>query len=313
MLSASFLLHYILISCSWSSYIHLIIFYIFSLWGNIVLPCQVSFLYFPVSVPPFPFSPFNTIWLSTVLFYEKVTYFYFLSYIYLILFLISFIIRKCCLLLVLFFIVACSFFSLLSHSPYSVSSLALWCSPSPTPQALPPSSWTPQHCRGMLERGLSGTGLCPQKTHIWKLGLTASQNMTVFQDGPLGNWLVKGGHLLTLEACNLCPSKMERQEHVHGGKTMWRHRRNMAIYSSRLALGRNSPAKDLISGSGLWDSVKMFLLSESLGLWQFVLTGTVQGQSLLLFLRSWLLFCYLCHSACTQGADRVPSTIFCWL
>lgn len=31
----------------------------------------------------------------------------------------------------------------------------------------------------------------------------------------------------------------------------------MAIYSSRLTLGRNSPAKDLISGSGLWDSVKI--------------------------------------------------------
>lgn len=86
----------------------------FSFSGNIFfLPCQVSFLYFPASVPPLPFSTFNTIWLSAVLFYEKVTYFYFLSYIYLILFLISFIIRKCCLLLVLFFIVACSFFSLL--------------------------------------------------------------------------------------------------------------------------------------------------------------------------------------------------------
>ena len=87
----------------------------------------------------------------------------------------------------------------------------------------------------------------------------------------------------------------------------------MAIYSSRLTLGRNSPAKDLISGSGLWDSVKMFLLSESLGLWLFVMVGTVQGQSLLLFLRSWLLFCYLYHFVCTQDAARVPSTIFCWL
>lgn len=49
----------------------------FSLWGNIVLPCQVSFLYFPVSVPPFPFSPFNTIWLSTMLFLWKSNLFLF--------------------------------------------------------------------------------------------------------------------------------------------------------------------------------------------------------------------------------------------
>lgn len=83
----------------------------------------MSFLYFPVSVPPFPFSTFNTIWLSAMLFYEKVTYFYFLSYIYLILFLISFIIRKCCLLLVLFFYSCLLFFlpsvafSLLSEQP----------------------------------------------------------------------------------------------------------------------------------------------------------------------------------------------------
>lgn len=99
-----------------------------------------------------------------------------------------------------------------------------------------------------------------------------------------------------------------RKDHV---KT-WR---NKAIYSSRPTLGRNNPAKDLISGSSLRDSVKISFCHLNR-----CVCGTLlwlelsEGRVYYYFLRSWLLFCYLYHHfSCTHGADRVPSTIFCWL